>query len=90
MVTTQMFDHAARLRSFEIVAAVRDALAPTARHAPVGGMNSSQDEGESGMTYTLYSHDGSGGCCRRGGTSKAGAAHKVVVVDTGKGEAEPA
>jgi len=34
MVTTQMFDHAARLRSFEIVAAVRDALAPTARQAP--------------------------------------------------------
>jgi alkanesulfonate monooxygenase SsuD/methylene tetrahydromethanopterin reductase-like flavin-dependent oxidoreductase (luciferase family) len=34
MVTTQMFDHAARLRSFEIVAAARDALAPTARHAP--------------------------------------------------------
>ena len=34
MVTTQMFDHAARLRSFEIVAAVRDALAATARHAP--------------------------------------------------------
>jgi len=34
MVTTQMFDHAARLRSFEIVAAVRDALAATARQAP--------------------------------------------------------
>lgn len=29
MVTAQMFDHAARLRSFEIVAEVRDALAAT-------------------------------------------------------------
>jgi luciferase family oxidoreductase group 1 len=34
MVTTQMFDHAARLRSFEIVAAVRDTLEATARQAP--------------------------------------------------------
>ncbi len=34
MVTTQMFDHAARLRSFEIVADARDALAATARKAP--------------------------------------------------------
>ncbi len=34
MVTAQMFDHAARLRSFEIVAEVRDALAATARKAP--------------------------------------------------------
>ncbi len=30
MVTAQMFDHAARLRSFEIVAEVRDALAAPA------------------------------------------------------------
>ena len=34
MVTAQMFDHAARLRSFEIVAAVREALAAAARKAP--------------------------------------------------------
>jgi luciferase family oxidoreductase group 1 len=34
MVTAQMFDHAARLRSFEIVAEVGDALAATARKAP--------------------------------------------------------
>jgi luciferase family oxidoreductase group 1 len=33
MVTAQMFDHAARLRSFEIVAEVRDALAATAASA---------------------------------------------------------
>ena len=34
MVTAQMYDHAARLRSFAIVAEVRDALAATARPAP--------------------------------------------------------
>jgi len=34
MVTAQMFDHAARLRSFEIVAEIRDALAAAARQAP--------------------------------------------------------
>ncbi len=34
MVTAQMFDHAARLRSFEIVAETRATLAATARHAP--------------------------------------------------------
>jgi hypothetical protein len=30
MVTAQMFDHAARLRSFELVAGVRDSLAAPA------------------------------------------------------------
>jgi len=34
MVTAQMFDHAARLRSFAIVAQARDALAAAARPAP--------------------------------------------------------
>jgi luciferase family oxidoreductase group 1 len=34
MVTAQMFDHAARLRSFDIVAEARDALAAAARPAP--------------------------------------------------------
>jgi len=34
MVTAQMYDHAARLRSFAIVAEVRDALAAAARPAP--------------------------------------------------------
>jgi len=34
MVTAQMFDHAARLRSFAIVAEARDALAAAARPAP--------------------------------------------------------
>jgi luciferase family oxidoreductase group 1 len=33
MVTAQMFDHAARLRSFELVASVRDALAASAPSA---------------------------------------------------------
>jgi len=36
MVTAQMFDHAARLRSFEIVADARDALAATARKVSFG------------------------------------------------------
>jgi luciferase family oxidoreductase group 1 len=36
MVTSQTFDHAARLRSFEIVAAARDALSERARLAPTG------------------------------------------------------
>jgi luciferase family oxidoreductase group 1 len=34
MVTAQMFDHAARLRSFELVAEIRDTLAAAARKAP--------------------------------------------------------
>ena len=38
------------------------------------------------MTYTLYSHDGSGGFAVEAALVKAGAAHKVVTVDTGKGE----
>jgi glutathione S-transferase len=38
------------------------------------------------MSYTLYSHDGSGGFAVEAALIKAGAAHKVVVVDTGKGE----
>jgi glutathione S-transferase len=38
------------------------------------------------MTYTLYSHDGSGGFAVEAALVKAGAPHKVVTVDTGKGE----
>jgi glutathione S-transferase len=38
------------------------------------------------MTYTLYSHDGSGGFVVEAALVKAGAAHKVVTVDTAKGE----
>ncbi len=38
------------------------------------------------MTYTLYSHDGSGGFVVEAALVKAGAAHKVIVVDTAKGE----
>jgi len=38
------------------------------------------------MTYTLYSHDGSGGFAVEAALVKAGAAHKVIVVDTAKGE----
>src|SRR5262245_20550212 len=42
--------------------------------------------GEYGMTYTLYSHDGSGGFAVEAALVKAGASHKLVSVDTGKGE----
>jgi len=38
------------------------------------------------MTYTLYSHDGSGGFAVEAALVKAGAAYKVIVVDTAKGE----
>ena len=38
------------------------------------------------MTYTLYSHDGSGGFAVEAALVKAGAPYKVVAVDTGKGE----
>jgi len=38
------------------------------------------------MTYTLYSHDGSGGFAVEAALVKAGAPHKVIVVDTGKGD----
>src|SRR5215475_9008801 len=38
------------------------------------------------MTYTLYSHDGSGGFAVEAALVRAGAPHKVVVVDTGKGD----
>jgi len=38
------------------------------------------------MEYTLYSHDGSGGFAVEAALVKAGAAHKVVTVDTSKGE----
>jgi len=38
------------------------------------------------MTYTLYSSDGSGGFAVEVALVKAGAPHKVVIVDTGKGE----
>jgi len=38
------------------------------------------------MTYTLYSHDGSGGFAVEAALVKAGATHKVIVVDTAKGE----
>lgn len=38
------------------------------------------------MTYTLYSHDGSGGFVAEAALVKAGAPHKVVTVDTAKGE----
>ncbi len=38
------------------------------------------------MTYTLYSHDGSGGFAVEAALAKAGAAYKVVMVDTAKGE----
>ena len=38
------------------------------------------------MTYTLYSHDGSGGFAVEAALVKAGAAHKVIVIDTAKGE----
>ena len=38
------------------------------------------------MPYTLYSHDGSGGFAVEAALVKAGAAHKVIVVDTAKGE----
>lgn len=38
------------------------------------------------MTYTLYSHDGSGGFAVEAALVKAGAAHKVIPVDTAKGE----
>ncbi len=38
------------------------------------------------MTYTLYSHDGSGGFAVEAALVKAGAGHKVIVIDTAKGE----
>jgi glutathione S-transferase len=38
------------------------------------------------MTYTLYSHDGSGGFAVEAALTKAAAPHKVVVVDTAKGD----
>ena len=38
------------------------------------------------MTYTLYSHDGSGGFAVEAALVKAGAAHKVITVDTANGE----
>jgi glutathione S-transferase len=38
------------------------------------------------MTYTLYSHDGSGGFAVEAALVKAGAAHRVITVDTAKGE----
>jgi glutathione S-transferase len=38
------------------------------------------------MTYTLYSHDGSGGFAVEAALVKAAAPHKVITVDTGKGE----
>lgn len=38
------------------------------------------------MTYTLYSHDGSGGFAVEAALVKAGAAYKVIAVDTAKGE----
>lgn len=38
------------------------------------------------MTYTLFSRDGSGGFAVEAALVKAGAAHKVVAVDTSKGE----
>jgi glutathione S-transferase len=38
------------------------------------------------MTYTLYSHDGSGGFAVEAALVKAGADHKLIRVDTGKGE----
>lgn len=38
------------------------------------------------MTYTLYSHDGSGGFAVEAALAKAGAAYKTVVIDTAKGE----
>ena len=38
------------------------------------------------MTYTLYSHDGSGGFAVEAALVKARAPHKLVIVDTGKGE----
>ena len=38
------------------------------------------------MTYTLYSHDGSGGFVVEAALVKAGAPHEVVMVDTAKGE----
>jgi glutathione S-transferase len=38
------------------------------------------------MAYTLYSHDGSGGFAVEAALVKAEAPHKVVTVDTGKGE----
>lgn len=38
------------------------------------------------MAYTLYSHDGSGGFAVEAALLKAGAAHKVIIVDTAKGE----
>ena len=38
------------------------------------------------MTYTLYSHDGSGGFAVEAALAKAGAAYKSVQIDTAKGE----
>lgn len=38
------------------------------------------------MTYTLYSHDGSGGFAVEAALVKAAAAHKAITVDTAKGE----
>src|SRR5262245_41093535 len=38
------------------------------------------------MTYTLYSHDGSGGFAVEAALVKAGAPYKLVTVDTRKGE----
>lgn len=38
------------------------------------------------MTYTLYSHDGSGGFAVEAALAKVGAAYKTVVIDTAKGE----
>jgi glutathione S-transferase len=38
------------------------------------------------MTYTLYSHDGSGGFAVEAALVKAGAPYELVAVDTGKGE----
>jgi glutathione S-transferase len=38
------------------------------------------------MTYTLYSHDGSGGFAVEAALVRAGAAYKAITVDTAKGE----
>src|SRR5262245_60630365 len=38
------------------------------------------------MTYTLYSHDGSGGFAVEAALVKAGAPYETVTVDTAKGE----
>lgn len=40
------------------------------------------------MSYTLYSHDGSGGFAVEAALVKAGATFKTIVIDTAKGEQE--